>query len=570
MEDALKKKDDELNTMLDGERSRAAAAANSEKKEWEDARANLENKLAEAEELNDSLQREIDRLRSEHASETRRLREEIEEARESSSKTMSSGAGDTELERENKALRMALEEQERVTEEVRREAQEFLREMRMISQQSGAAWERQSEMEKTIQSLENEVRVWQNRYARAKTQLRDMRGSSASLTVDLDAAKYVRDKGFVGDDGLVKDIHVTKFQLAIDDLLQRARADNPELVIDAMKAVVVSVRHITKDVDTSGQSGEAAMQHQKLKSRVSSTANNLITTSKNFAGSAGISPVSLLDAAASHLVAAVVELLRAAKIRATPGDELDDDDDGTVTPVDSSGFFSPQSNAQSQVSSATSAQDSLPPPPPFQGLGPRSRASVDSSAYSPVSSPRESYAKGPAGRDGSEGGGYGSLNKALPIVPNGNGNGNGIYNARQPDRRTEELKIYLEDQTAVLVQTIQNLVQLIRDDANINQITEEINVITDVVGQVTRETETLGPNGAELVKRLAACRERLMEAGKRGLDLAAGGSDGQSREWRMWTQTLPPIAFEIARETKELVQRVDRLVLNDAGADDFS
>ncbi|KAK4237049.1 hypothetical protein C8A03DRAFT_35044 [Achaetomium macrosporum] len=570
LEDTLKKKDDELNRVLDGERSRAAAA-DSEKKEWDDARAKLEDKLAEAQELNDSLQRELDRIRGEHETETRQLREEIEQARQASSSMMSSGAGDAELERENKALRMALEEQEQVTEEVRREAQEFLREMRMISQQSGAAWERQSELEKTIESLENEVRVWQNRYARTKTQLRDLRGSSAGLTADQDAAKYVREKGFVEDNGLVKDIHVTKFQLAIDDFLQRARADNPERLIDAMKAVVVSVRRITKDIDGSAQNGEAAMQHQKLKSRVSSTANNLITASKNFASSAGVSPVSLLDAAASHLVAAVVELLRAVKIRATPADELEDDDDGTVTPVDSTAFFSPRSNGQSQISSMTSVQDSLPPPPPFQGLGPRSRTSVDSSSYSPVSSPRESYAKG-AGNgsttNGSEGG-YGSLNKALPIIPNGNGNGNGPYNARQPDRRTEDLKIYLEDQTAVLVQTIQNLVQLIRDDADIKQVTEEINVITDVVGQVTSETEAIGANGVELVKRLASCRERLAEAGKRGLDLASEGNDSQSREWRMWTQTLPPIAFEIARETKELVQRVDRLVLDD-GADDFA
>jgi predicted nucleic acid-binding Zn-ribbon protein len=573
MEDTLKKKDDELNGMLDGERSKAAVL-DSAKKEWDDTRANLEDRLAEAQELNDSLQREIDRIRGEHASEARELRDEIERVRNSSSKTGPSGAADAELERENKALRMALEEQEQVTEEVRREAQEFLREMRMISQQSGATWERQSQMEKTIESLEHEVREWQNRYARTKTQLRDMRGTSAGLEVDQDAAKYVREKGFVEDTGLVKDIHVTKFQLAIDDLLRRARADSPERVIDAMKAVVVSVRRITKDIDGSAQSGEAAMQHQKLKSRVSSTANNLITASKNFASSAGISPVSLLDAAAAHLVAAVVELLRAAKIRTTPGDELEDEDDGTVTPVDSTGFFSPQSNGQSQVSSVTSVQVSLPPPPPFQGLGPRSRTSVDSSAYSPVSSPRESFAKGPVARNGSAAngseGGYGGLDKALPIDPNTNGNG--LYNSRQADRRTEDLKIYLEDQTAVLVQTIQNLVQLVRNDADINDVTEEINVITDVVGQVTGETQAAapGPNGgAELVKRLAACRDRLMEAGKRGLDLAADGSDSTSREWRMWTQTLPPIAFEIARETKELVQRVDQLVLDD-GADDFA
>jgi hypothetical protein len=570
MEDIIKKKDDELSSALDDERSKSAAAT-SAKKEWDDARANMEDKLAEAQELNDSLQREIDRSRAEHASETRQLREDIERARQSSSRMGSNGAADPELERENNALRMALQEQEQVTEEVRREAQEFLREMRMISQQSGATWERQSEMEKTIESLESEVREWQNRYARTKTQLRDMRGSSGSTIGDQDAAKHLREKGFVDDNGLVKDIHVTKFQLAIDELLRRARADSPDHVIDAMKAVVVGVRRITKDIDASGQSGEAAMQLQKLKTRVSSTANNLITASKAFASSAGISPVSLLDAAASHLVAAVVELLRAAKIRTTPAGELDDDDDGTVTPPESSGFFSPPRDGQSQMSSMTSVPGSLPAPPPFQGLGPRSRTSVDSSAYSPVNSPRESYAKGRNGSvtNGSEGG-YGGLGKPLPIAPNANGNG--LYRAQQqPDRRTEDLKIYLEDQTAVLVQTIQDLVQLVRDDGDIDQVVEEINVITDVVGQVTTETQRAvgGPRGAELVKRLAGCRERLTEAGKRGLDLAAQGSDSRSREWRMWTQTLPPIAFEIARETKELVQMVDQLVLGDA-ADDFA
>ncbi|KAK3362693.1 putative cell polarity protein [Lasiosphaeria hispida] len=464
-------------------------------------------------------------------------------------------------------------EQQQVTDEVRREAQDFLREMKLLSQQSGAAWERQAELEKTIESLENEVRDWRNRYARTKTQLRNMRASSLSLMIDQDAGKYVREKGFTQENGLVKDVHVTKFQISIDELLQRARVDNPERVIDSMKAVVVSVRRISKDIDESAPNNEDVLQQQaKLKSRVSSTANNLITASKNFASSAGISPVSLLDAAASHLVAAVVELLRTVKIRSTPAGELDDDDDGTITPVDSTGFFSPRSNGQSQVSSATSVQSSLPPPPAFQGLGGGNRTSMDSSAYSPVSSPRESYAKRPISRSGGPGNGatngngmgYG-MGKNLPPIPNG------FYGApQQQDTRTEDLKIYLEDQTAVLVQTIQNLVQLIRNDADINQVTEEINTIADVVGQVVSETDALSSNGGELVRRLSACRERLIEAGKRGVDLAADGKDTNSREWRMWTQTLPPIAFEIARETKELVQRVDQLVMNDDGADDFA
>lgn len=579
MEDALKKKDDDLMNALDGERSRATAS-DVEKGEWDDARATLENKLAEAQELNDSLQRELDRIRDEHAEETRQLREQLEDTRLSNSNSDPNGASNPELERENRALRAAIEEQERVTEEVRREAQEFLREMRNISQQSGATWERQSEMEKTIETLEKEVREWRNRYARTKTQLRDMRGSSAGLPMEQNAGKYVREKGFTQDNGLVKDVHITKFQIAIDELLQRARVDDPERVIDSMKAVVVSVRRITKDIDESATNNDEVMQQNlKLKSRVSSTANNLITASKAFASSAGISPVSLLDAAASHLVAAVVELLRVVKIRSTPDGELEDDDDGTVTPLESTSFFSPRSNGRSQVSRATSADDSLSQPPPFQGLGgARNRTSMDSSAYSPASSPRESYAKGATSGSGAimngnngmsnrNGGGFGGMNNMTPPP-----NGNNVYNPQGRDTRAEDLKIYFEDQTAVLVQTIQNLVQLIRDnDANINQVNEEINIIVDIVGQVVSETESASSNGKEFVRRLAACRERLMEAGQRGLELSSEGKDSKSPEWRMWIQTLAPIAFEIAREIKELGQRVDELVMDNGGdADDFA
>lgn len=126
----------------------------------------------------------------------------------------------------------------------------------------------------------------------------------------------------------------------------------------------------------------------------------------------------------------------------------------------------------------------------------------------------------------------------------------------------------MDDQTAILVQTIQNLVGSIRSDAAIDEITGQINDIADIVGKVVSETESSG-NGGQMLDRLETCRQRLLEAGDRGEDLAADGKGPNDREWRMWTQTLPPIAFEIARETKELVQRIDRLVMAN-GDDDFS
>lgn len=410
----MKKKEDEMNSVLDGERSRASEA-NAEKQEWADLRLSLEDKLAEAQSLNDSMKLELERVREDHEVETQQLRDQVADLQENA-RSMDTGSADADLQRENEELRNSLQEQQQVTEEVRQEAREFLREMKELSQQSGSTWERHAELEKTIEQLEHEVRDWRNRYARTRTQLRNMRASSMGLAIDQDAGKFVRDKGFVEDNGLVKDVHVTKFQIAIDELLLKARQDNPDKVVDAMKSVVVSVRRITKSIDASTSNDEEVLQQRaKLKSKVSSTANSLITAAKHFSAAAGISPVSLLDAAASHLTAAVVELLQTVKIRATPVGELEDDDDGTVTPVDSTGFFSPRSTTQ-----VSTPQGMLPPPPPFQGLG-GMRASADSSAYSPVHSPRQS---------------------ADPYrdMTNGSGASDG-YGMPQRDSRVEALKV---------------------------------------------------------------------------------------------------------------------------------
>ncbi|KAL8868673.1 MAG: hypothetical protein Q9198_008098, partial [Flavoplaca austrocitrina] len=65
----------------------------------------------------------------------------------------------------------------------------------------------------------------------------------------------------------------------------------------------------------------------KLKSKVSATANNLITACKNFAASNGLLPISLVDAAASHLSTAMVDLIRVVKVRPSPAGELEDEEE---------------------------------------------------------------------------------------------------------------------------------------------------------------------------------------------------------------------------------------------------
>ncbi|KAK5630636.1 hypothetical protein RRF57_006351 [Xylaria bambusicola] len=548
METEMKKRDEEVAVLKNDERSRNSVS-NAEKKEWEALRTGLESKLADMEGANASMRNELERLRDAHAAESKALQKELEKAHQSNR-----GIDDSATMRENQELRLALQEQQQVTDEARREARQFLEEMRALSQQHMPSWEKQSELEKTVEQLEKEVHEWKSRYARTKTQLRNMRASSIGLTIDTDAGKYIRERGFAESNGLVKDVHVTKFQISIDELLRCARTDEPERVIDGMKSVIANVRRITKDIEDSQTGDEdSTRQQQKLKNRVSATANNLITASKNFASAAGISPVSLLDAAASHLVAALVELLRTVKIRTTPAAELEDDDDGSITPVESTGFLSNRTTTTQPDEYPQATGSPLAPPPSFQGLRAGMRDSANSSAYSPYNSPRGSLRSGkspalPNGQMNGNGGmPYNEVNKGFLSAPNGYGN---------QDAQFEDLKIYLEDQTAVMVQTIQGLVGSIRGDAPIQQINGEIASIAEVVARVVAETEAIG-NFGDMLERLSACRQRLLEAGDQGKHLAARGLGESDREWRMWAQTLPPIAFEIVRETKELIQRIN-------------
>lgn len=406
----MKKKDDEL----ESERSKASNA-DAAQKEWDSLRQDLESRLNDAQNLNESLKDELSKARDDQEEESSQLRDQLAILQQQQQQQQSnSGQADAELEEENRNLRESLMEQRETTEQVRREGQQMLREMKFLSDQSTATYEKQLELERTVEQLENDVREWKNLYARTKTQLRDMRASSTGLQIEQGPGNLIHERGFVDDNGVVKDLHVTKFQIAIDELVQRARQEDPDRVIDAMKSVVVSVRRITRDVDESTSSDDLfAQQKPKLKAKVSSAANHLITASKNFVVGAGLSPVSLLDAAASHLTSSVVELLRSAKIRPTPAEQLDDDD-GSATPVESAGFLSPQIPAQ-----AVNGQgNDLPPPPPFQGLG-GFRASADSSAYSPINSPRESVE--PSSMRGTSGMGYMGGNKGYPPTANGYG-----------------------------------------------------------------------------------------------------------------------------------------------------
>lgn len=370
LQETLRKKDEDLDTAEEKVRT-VETAASAEKKELWDLRADLEGKLADAQNLNESLQSELDRLRNDQADTERNLRQQLEQLQISGGGV----SGNEQLELENQQLREELRQQQEIGDDVRQEAQTLLREMKILADGKGSSWEREQELVNQVNRLEHEVEDWRNRYARTKTQLRSVRASSIGLTIQ---PQYQHDNAHHSPEGLVRDVNVTKFQIAIDELLRVARSETPDKTIEFMKSVIKAVLRVTKDIDESTPGGGLNDDQMKLKGRVSATCNNLIIASKNFVEAKGLSPVSLLDAAASHITTAVVELVKTVKIRPTPAGQLEDDDENTlpIQTISMNGY----------PAAPHSKKESIGKLQPFKGL----RDSANSSNYSPIASARTS------------------------------------------------------------------------------------------------------------------------------------------------------------------------------------
>ena len=374
----------------------------------------LEEKLTEARSLNDNLQLELDKVRNSHTNTERELLSQVDTLTRQASVGKSEWKGRYEnLDKVHQELRSSLLRQDKITTEVKQEAAGFLNQMRALSERSHESQEREETLVREVQKLEKEVQDWKSRYARGRTQSRTLRASTMAMSSpQADAGQLAKDNEFRAQDGLVMDIHITRFQIAIDELLRSARGDEPNAVLTRVKPVVVAVRDITIDLgDTKPSQDKAIQQKQRLRMKVSATANNLITASRNFAISKGVSPVSLLDAAASHLTSSIIELIRLVKVRPTPAQELaeQEENDGIA---DSPGDY----YGSSWVRESTGA-DSI-------------------SVYSTVTDPRRSVqpaSQGKSVKPVSNGLAHGSQYTVEPKPTHG------IY--KSPDNKMEELRV---------------------------------------------------------------------------------------------------------------------------------
>lgn len=122
-------------------------------------------------------------------------------------------------------------------------------------------------------------------------------------------------------------------------------------------------------------------------------------------------------------------------------------------------------------------------------------------------------------------------------------------------------QLYVEDQTETLVQSIQALIASIRAEESMTTVGTHVSAISSVVTNVASSTQHLinkpGANSS-LQERSGQALQTLESHRRHLLDITEeGAGDASAEQLREVTNKLPPVAFAIARETKELVQRLD-------------
>jgi hypothetical protein len=409
-----------------------------------------------------------------------------------------------------------------VTSDVRREATELLEEMKLLTTQQDTLFDNQNNSTREISRLQSEVRDWKARYSQLKIQTR---ASSVSSTSNLNSPLRmdVRSRLVPSEEGVIEDATISRFQHSIDDLLAVARRDFTE-VFDTMTEVVKATRAITDNIRRHGDRNmEEDPKVRKLTTRLSATANNLITATKNHASSQGLSPVSLVDAAASHLSNTVVDLVKVVKVRPASGTTFRTDDES-----DASRYSELATPITSPMGSLSPPSKSIPVP---LTLAPRSnipRTPARIEQYTPRS-PESVH----------------SVDSRRSSRP---------YTSRDED----ELRVYLDSQTQAIVESIQSLLTRIRNPKldSLEDFRPQIDEIVVIVEKIVRYTERQGSK----IDRLGGEDGRMMTI-LHSLEDSCGSMRGVARPGSSGSEDgfkkrLARIAFDISKQIKVLTSHL--------------
>lgn len=468
--------------------------------------------------------RDLQQKLEEHRSKSIQLEEELVQARQSNESIS--------LRKQNEQLQKELREQQQITEEVRAEAESFLNEMRGLSENESKALEQRENLGVTIERLEGELQMWKQKYQDCKLQLRQFKTTSQFFSPPPDQQDRTQN-AFLDPQGLIRDKVVSRFQMAIDDLLRRAR-NEPQNILESMKDIILATRSIQKDLD--GSQAVIVQDHRvvKLKQRMSTTTNNLMTACKNHLIGGDLSPVSLVDAAASHLSITVIELAKLCKLKPTES-ALDTFDFRDETPNHVSSGSSIESDGRFPFTPVEPSMNTKDFPSTSKDLD-ASSAKRNGSSYRPFSPTSESL----------------SIPRSKYLEAG------------------DEIREFLETHTGAIVGSIQQLLSSIRVDARPGILQSHMSAIVTVVVKVTSSmrqasltSATLRAQTGHIVGALEQCTTRM-----RGMEQSASLTQTGEQASKEFKQELAGIAFDTAKQTKELSIVLQRGIASPGQQDD--
>lgn len=115
---------------------------------------------------------------------------------------------------------------------------------------------------------------------------------------------------------------------------------------------------------------------------------------------------------------------------------------------------------------------------------------------------------------------------------------------------TDNIQSFLESRTDSLIPSIQSLVSSIRNNAEAPDVLDHLAAITSTTFQIISKTSEDANSDDEqlnnILQNLAESVDKLEDAGREGEEI------GNVKDWDVFVKKLPPVAFAVAKNTKEL------------------
>ncbi|CAK5265603.1 unnamed protein product [Mycena citricolor] len=488
-------------SIIQRERDQARQEASERDRQWQDSEVRLqqvEDELAGVRRQAEvqmaemiALQRELDELQSarqreqeqaqKDEEEIRSLRERCEELEQGQS-----GGGGADPE---------------VVEQLREDMQGLLAELGDLSSQNDELLSAKDADALMIRDLEAQAKDYKRKYEQAKTELRSFKATS-QLFIQAPKMDRPEDQLPVSADGGVLDVHITAFLSSVDSLLTAGRSNAPTRVLAPMKAVVNAVSAIVDDIRAFEARPSRDVDDDTLASlrdRAEATLSNLVTATKTHATSSGMSPVSLLDAATSHVAATVTEIARMIAVRKST--RAEQELAMPATPVSTLRTIEenkPSQTHQRRPSAATSTTTS----PTSTRNGPRV---AQRSPVSPIS---------PRRRPPSENSSSETTNSPPPIFDQPSNNDPVVADGAED--AWAELKPYLEAQSESIVYAIQSVLSGVRSPTPSPTLNENLTQIITIVSSIVAVcNDNLPPasaqQGNDILRELGDHANRLSE-----------------------------------------------------------